>query len=66
MLVFFTYELREQENVCIVMHSFDIQAPLGDMQDVLSITEDIKHQIELPKLDSSQTNVQTNSTVSST
>ena len=48
------------------MQSFDIQNPLGDMQDVLSITEDIKHQIELPKLDSSQTNVQTNSTVSST
>ena len=48
------------------MHSFDIQDPLGDMQDVLSITEDIKHQIELPKLDSSLTNVQTNTTVSST
>ena len=48
------------------MHSLDMDKPMGNMNEILSITDDIKHQIELPKLDSSQTKVQTNSTVSST
>ena len=47
------------------MHSLDMDKPLGNMNEILSITDDIKHQIELPKLDSSKTNVQTNATVSS-
>ena len=62
--VSFNYELRDNDKVCIVEQTLDIDVPLGKMEEILSITQDIKEQIESPKLDSSQTRLQKNDTVS--